>query len=249
MNVSFDRVADIYDKTRYYSSNAMKKVLETLKREFANSKRILDVGVGTGRFSQPLQSMGIEVVGIDISKSMLEKALEKGTKDIIVTDACALPFRDSSFDEVLSVHALHLIKEWDTALKEISRVTKNHLISIGWENSEGEISPGVAYQDSLKKHGYNQTYPGLAEPKLKKFLKPVKYEFITRDIGNVEKSLGHLSDRVYHMQWNIPDELHERIMKELKREFRGKVEYSNDLYLYKWDITEIKEYLDGEMER
>jgi ubiquinone/menaquinone biosynthesis C-methylase UbiE len=245
MSVQFDRVADIYDRTREYSSIAMTKVLETLKREFGRSGRVLDAGVGTGRFSMPLQATGLELIGIDISRKMLDKALDKGTQNAIIADARTLPFRDCSFDDALSVHVLHLIKEWDEALGEISRVTKNHLVTIGREGPGRDTSPGEAYQDLLKKFGHHHPHPGLAEPRINEFLKPVKSEFIVQDKGDVKRSLEYLNDRVYSIQWNIPDDLHERIMKELRSQFEGKLEYSNDLYLYKWDTTEIREYLDG----
>jgi ubiquinone/menaquinone biosynthesis C-methylase UbiE len=245
MNAPFDRVAEVYDQTRSHSSIAMAQVIETLKRELEDSKRILDVGAGTGRYSAPLQGKGLEVVGIDISRLMLEKAQEKGTKNIAVADARALPFRDSSFDSTLSVHLLHLTKEWEVVLNEISRVTKDYFISIGWENSEGEISPGIVYKKLLEKHGYLHDNPGLAEPRLSELVKPVKQEFITKDISNTQRSLGYLNDRVYGMQWNVPDELHERVMNELKREFEGKLEYSNDLYLLRWNMPDIRKYIDG----
>jgi ubiquinone/menaquinone biosynthesis C-methylase UbiE len=244
MNAPFDRVAEVYDQTRSHSSAAMTKIIETLKRELEDSARILDVGAGTGRYSEPLQTKGLEVIGIDISRRMLGKAREKGTKILAVADARALPFRDSCFDSALSVHLLHLTREWEAVLNEVLRVTKDYFISIGWENSEGKISPGIVYKELLEKHEYHHDHPGLAEPRLSEFVKPVKREFITKDISNTERSLGHLNDRVYGMQWGVPDDLHERVMKELRREFEGKVEYSNDIYLFKWRIADIRRYLD-----
>jgi ubiquinone/menaquinone biosynthesis C-methylase UbiE len=249
MNTRFDRVADIYDKTRGHSEIAMARVIDTLADELEGSGLILDIGAGTGRYAVPLQRMGLEVVGIDISSGMLSKAREKGARDMFMADAHSLPFRDSSFDSTLSIHLLHLLREWEVVLREISRVTRKHMISIGWENSEGEISPGVAYKDLLKKHGYHDDHPGLAEPRLSESVKPVKQEFVAKDISNTERSLGYLNDKAYGMQWEIPDELHERVMKELNREFGGKVEYSNDLYLFKWNIADIRRYLDRKIRR
>jgi len=95
----------------------MNKILKTLKEELEGYERILDVGVGTGRFSKPLQDAGFEVVGVDISKKMLGKACERGTEDLIVSDASSLPFQDSIFDASISIGTLHLIAEWKSALR------------------------------------------------------------------------------------------------------------------------------------
>lgn len=244
MSISFDRFADIYDKTRGHSSQAMGKVMEALKRELEDSRRTLDVGTGTGRFSGPLQSAGINVVGIDLSIKMLEKAREKGTTNIAVGDVRTLPFRDSSFDDAISIHALHLIKDWQTALREISRVTKNHLISIGREGPGREHNPGERYRELLKRLGHEVSHPGMAEPRLSEFLRPVKSEFIVKDKGDTKKSLENLDSRAYSIQWNVPEDLHGKAMKELKSEFRGKLEYTNDLYIYKWRTSDIRRYLD-----
>jgi SAM-dependent methyltransferase len=244
MGVPFDRVADIYDKTRGYSSQSMEKVIDALKRELEGSTRALDIGMGTGRFSEPLQRAGIEVVGIDLSRKMMEKAREKGTANMTVADARMLPFRDSSFDDAISVHVLHLIREWQIALREISRVTRNHLISIGKEGPGREHNPGERYVEILKSIGYEASHPGLAEPRLNDPIRPAKSEFIVEDKGDTGKTLESLENKAYAIQWNVPDDLHGKAMGELKREFRGKPEYSNDLYLYKWKTSDIVRYLD-----
>ena len=63
--------------------------------------RVLDVGVGAGRFALYLQEQGHEVVGIDVSPGALEISRKRG-----VADACQLAFHkvDASlgiFDTVL----------------------------------------------------------------------------------------------------------------------------------------------------
>ncbi len=244
MSSSFDRVAEVYDKTRGYSSHAMGKVMEALRRELEGSARTLDIGMGTGRFSRPLQGAGLEVVGIDLSRRMLGKAREKGTTNALNADARMLPFRDSSFDDAISVHVLHLIREWQTALREISRVTRNFLISIGKEGPGREHNPGERYRDILKLLGHEVSHPGMAEPRLNELIRPEKSEFIVKDKGDTRKGLENLDGKAYSIQWNLPDALHRKAMRELKSEFGGKLEYTNDLYLYKWRTTDIRRYLD-----
>jgi len=74
MSVSLDRVAEDFDRTRGLPQHVMNKIFKTLIEELRGRRRILDVGVGTGRFSKPLQDAGFEIVGIDVSKKMLRRA-------------------------------------------------------------------------------------------------------------------------------------------------------------------------------
>jgi len=130
MRISFDRAAEIYDRTRGFPNHAMKQLIRTLTDELSGHKTILDAGVGTGRFAKPLQDSGFKVVGIDIAKTMIGKAEEKGVSDLFLSDACFIPFRSNSFDATVCIHLLHLISEWKTALQEICRVTRNVMVSL-----------------------------------------------------------------------------------------------------------------------
>src|SRR5207244_9547346 len=95
--LSFDRVAPIYDETRGLPPRILSRVLGVLVDEL-RGKRVLEVGVGTGRFAVPLQKSGIQVVGIDISPAMVERGLAKGLKNVIFADAVRLPFPSKAFD-------------------------------------------------------------------------------------------------------------------------------------------------------
>ena len=62
----------------------------------------LDVACGTGWLTQHLQG---EIVGLDASESMLEVARERVPEgEFVVGDALSLPFRDGSFERLLTGH-------------------------------------------------------------------------------------------------------------------------------------------------
>ena len=66
---------------------------------FNKQSRILDIGCGTGRHSLELTKRGYKVVGIDLSDSMLKRAMEKASEQNLVIsflkhDARNLPFSD-----------------------------------------------------------------------------------------------------------------------------------------------------------
>lgn len=79
----------------------------------------LEVGVGTGRFAEPL---GVPV-GLDPSPRMLQRARKRGIK-VVLGVAEALPFRDSLFDHVLIVTTICFVDDARLMLLETRRVLK-----------------------------------------------------------------------------------------------------------------------------
>jgi len=79
----------------------------------------LEVGVGTGRFAQPL---GVDY-GLDPSQAMLLIAKKRGLK---VIRGCAetLPFKDSLFEWVLLVVTICFLQSPKEALSEIRRILR-----------------------------------------------------------------------------------------------------------------------------
>src|SRR5438128_10289393 len=104
--LSFDRVAAIYDETRSLAPRAMVRVLAVLVDEL-HGKRVLEIGVGTGRYAVPLQKSGIRVVGVDISRKMVEIGLATGLRAVIFADAARRPFKSGSAAGGATNHVLH----------------------------------------------------------------------------------------------------------------------------------------------
>ena len=77
MRISFDRVAEIFDKTRGPPKHILKQLAETLANELRDYRSVLDAGVEAGRFAEPLQDNVLKVSGIDMAKKMMRKAQQK----------------------------------------------------------------------------------------------------------------------------------------------------------------------------
>ncbi len=122
MAVSYDKVAGIYDSTRWAGVPApvMEKILNAMKSALKDCKSVLDVGTGTGRFAQFFNEAGFTVVGIDISFSMMAHAKEKGVRNLVRADAHHLPFREESFDASIMIHVLHLVEDWVQVIHEVA---------------------------------------------------------------------------------------------------------------------------------
>jgi phosphatidylethanolamine/phosphatidyl-N-methylethanolamine N-methyltransferase len=86
--------------------------------------------VGTG-LSLPDYGRHLEIVGIDLSPDMLEKARERVANSRLshVTglhemDASDLRFPDSSFDIVVAMYVMTVVPDPEAVMRELSRVTK-----------------------------------------------------------------------------------------------------------------------------
>ncbi len=102
--------------------------------------RVLELGVGTG-LNLPLYRNVEEVIGLDISEKMLEKARRKRTKvpvKLIQADAGSLPFPDKSFDTVVSTFFLCVVPEKEKVIQEIKRVLKPNGLLLAMECSPPE---------------------------------------------------------------------------------------------------------------
>jgi len=89
--------------------------------------RVLDLGCGTGRYSQLLSEQGAEVIAIDISSVMVEQARQKNKKtsfDLIRGSLYDICLVSSSFDLVVCALTLNHIECLDRMLSETTRVLK-----------------------------------------------------------------------------------------------------------------------------
>jgi ubiquinone/menaquinone biosynthesis C-methylase UbiE len=113
---------EIYD-LRYIEEQGAKYDM-LLKRMGPDHHEIaLDIGCGTGLLTQRLKS---QTVGLDISASLLMKALSrlrgKESVHLIMGDAEQLPFRKSSIDKSFAVTLLQNTPNPSAVLSEIKRV-------------------------------------------------------------------------------------------------------------------------------
>ena len=96
------------------------------------SETLLDVGCGTGYFTRRFATDAAErnVFGVDIDLNMLRFAGGHSGHSIgfVAADARRLPFRDSSFDLVVSITALCFIREEQQALREMLRVARRRVV-------------------------------------------------------------------------------------------------------------------------
>ncbi|WP_459775294.1 class I SAM-dependent methyltransferase [Aquifex pyrophilus] len=127
MSSRFSRAASTYEEWAVPQRETAKKLVEFIKPRGL----ILDLGCGTGFVSEHIKGT---TVGLDISEEMVRVYVEKFGKGIL-GDAENLPFKDKSFDYVLSNFALHWT-DWRRSIKEALRVARKGVgVSIPVEGS------------------------------------------------------------------------------------------------------------------
>jgi SAM-dependent methyltransferase len=219
----FGRVADIYDATRSLPDEQMRSLLQQIEREVGTRGSLVDIGVGTGRFARPLQEMGVEVVGVDISKGMMAKAREKGVQNLLFADVHRLPFRDKTFDAALMVHILHLVGDWARVVREAARISRGSILSV-IGTTEGPSMEEV-YLGIRTQMGYPLERFEAGERGMQDRVEPAK--LVT--VGEVEREvqadeeIDRLLRREKSMTWDMPDDVHLRVIAELRASCAGKL--------------------------
>lgn len=118
--------------------------------EIGKGKRILKIGCGTGVFTERIALTGAEIVAIDLSPDLLEKAQRK-IKYPNVTfcreNIENMKFQNESFDTVIGSSILHHLN-LRKAIKEISRVVKTHGKVVFTEPNM--LNPQILVQKNIK---------------------------------------------------------------------------------------------------
>lgn len=125
---AYRRWAPVYDATfGKVSMVGRKHVVDVINQR---QGRVLEVGVGTG-LSLGDYERHLEIVGIDLSPEMLDKARERVANERLThvtglheMDASELTFPDAAFDTVVAMYVMTVVPEPEKVMRELARVTK-----------------------------------------------------------------------------------------------------------------------------
>lgn len=238
----FDRVASIYDETRGLAPKVLSRILGVLFDQL-HGKRVLEIGVGTGRYAVPLQKSGIELVGVDISRRMVELGLAKGLRNVVFADGARLPFPDKAFNVATTNHMLHLVPDWREVLLEIARVTHESYFSVLEDGDRWAIKK--EYDQRVRDAGFIWKAPGLHERGLADLLHPD----VVMPVGpfletvSADEVLAELERRDYSSQWDVPEELHREVMGRLREVWAGReLSRSYTMEIAFWRIPRVAQF-------
>jgi ubiquinone/menaquinone biosynthesis C-methylase UbiE len=122
----YDITAEMYDER--YKEEQTRKYCKALQHIEITSAVVLDVGCGSGLFFDNVSDKAKIVIGIDVSRKLLNKAKEKanvsGNVYVLQADADHLPFYDKFFDRTFAFTILQNMPIPKKTLKELKRVSK-----------------------------------------------------------------------------------------------------------------------------
>ena len=115
--------ARTYDLTRGASPTVTRAIAGELGP--GEGRALLDVAGGTGNYARVLAARGFRVVVTDASFEMVSNVAGKlGSGHAVAADAARLPIRDQSFDCIMIVHGIHLMRHPDEVFREARRVVR-----------------------------------------------------------------------------------------------------------------------------
>ncbi len=140
----FDRNWEDYEDWFERHKSIYSSELKALKKVIPEGLG-LEIGVGSGRFAQPLGAK----IGIDPSRNMLKLAKKRSIQVILGTGE-NLPFKDLIFDFVLVIVTLCFVENPVSVMKEAGRVLKRGgRLIVGEINKDSWL--GQFYEDKRNK--------------------------------------------------------------------------------------------------
>ena len=196
LRFDFDATADTYDQWYETAEGTMydyleKKAILKFLPQNTQGMKLLEVGCGTGHWSQFFSDCGFEVTGVDISERMIKTAQSKNIAgaSFQIADGHSLPFEDNSFDVTAAITTLEFTHDAELVLQEMARCTRkpsgrlligglNALARLNrnrQENSESLYAKAKLFSPSqtkklLQPHGQTHVFTAGFIPRWKSFL-------------------------------------------------------------------------------
>jgi ubiquinone/menaquinone biosynthesis C-methylase UbiE len=152
-------VAGEYDD--YYHSEKG-KIIDKIEKEIVSyhlrnlsGNHLLELGCGTGHWTQFFVELGFQVTALDNSEAMLEIARGKNIQNVqfLMADAGRLPFPDNHFAVIVSVTMLEFVEDIERVLEEIDRVLQpGGTFLLGCLNALSELGKNRA-NDAVFRYG------------------------------------------------------------------------------------------------
>ncbi|MEZ5015541.1 MAG: class I SAM-dependent methyltransferase [Flavipsychrobacter sp.] len=122
-NPVYNTIGTTYNTTRNADPYLAGRLYHLLSPD--TEGKYLDIGCGTGNYFRALSDMGVDLLGIDPSETMLQAARANNPdKTFLCAKAENIPFDDNYFDGGIGTFTMH---HWDSiadGMKELNRIAK-----------------------------------------------------------------------------------------------------------------------------
>ncbi len=229
---SFDQAASDYDAARGFPPGIAETVVGAALEWLGSARCVLEIGVGTGRIARPLLDRRVAVVGVDLSRAMMDQLLLQlppgaWRPPLIQGDALCLPLASGAFDAVVTVHVLHLLSDWQAALSEARRVLRPGSALLSGYDWRPPHSPGARllarWRELLAAAGLVGSGGGGRDfPDIQAALLASGAQVEERTVGEwtVARTLARQIETIEHRTWALgaeaPVEVYRRCLAELR---------------------------------
>lgn len=197
MAIDYNRIAPGYDQ---YRRQGVDLGHPHMAERLADRKRVLEIGGGTGNLTLALQQLDVRpdlLAVLEPAEDMIRQAQSKGAPGWWVQGtAPRLPFRDHSFDAVISAYVLHHVPDLQTLFAQMARVL----------GPDGVTIHITVPHDYIREHPLNRFFPQFAAIDLARFPAPARLREAMSAAGFADIRLEYFSespvaiDRAYLMR-------------------------------------------------
>lgn len=190
MEIKYDKIGVGYDLTRKADKDLTERFFQYLNP--TKSGLYLDIGCGTGNYTNELHNKGLDFIGIDPSTEMLDKARKKNDRinwRIGIAEKTGLA--SESVNGVITSLTIHHWADLEQGFKEMYRILKN----------EGNIVIFTTTPEQTKGYWLNHYFPKMIKDsveqlpsynRVKHLLLSAGFQLIRTDTYSVKPDLQDL---------------------------------------------------------
>jgi ubiquinone/menaquinone biosynthesis C-methylase UbiE len=233
----YNIIGDRYNTNRTADERTLKIIIDLLN--LPAGKLIIDIGAGTGNYTNALANSGYRLFAVEPSEIMSQQATPNSNVTWIAGLAESLPLQEASMDGTVNVLALHHFSNIRVAAREVARVCPaGPLVVLTMDPRESE------------EFWFYDYFPEIAEHVLRSFPLLNEVVDIFSAIGNWSTQVvkfplpPDFADKNMFAGWNRPEIYLDPMMRQNTSGFalaskpvvqRGINLLENDLRSGKWD--------------
>ena len=157
--INYDQFSQIYDLSRGVNPKTVNDLVEFTYVD--QNSLLLDMGCGTGNYTNALKQYVQYIIGLDLSLGMINKAKDKFPNlEYTNSNVLWIPFRSEIFNALYLIQVIHHISNKFLLFKEVYRVLQKN----------GHIAIHTCSHDQINTYWYTYYFPKGLKAELKRFL-------------------------------------------------------------------------------
>lgn len=158
---TYDRIAEHFAQTRAYAWPAVERFID----DSPSGTVGLDLGCGNGRHAELLADRVDTVLGIDLSRAILETARERvgeQSADLVQSDASCLPVRSECIDLAVYIAAVHHLPSRELRLESLDELARvltpsGRALVSAWSTEHGKFDAAEGSPSRKWTDGFDTT--------------------------------------------------------------------------------------------